>query len=274
MRKQGISVVFTYSDIHFTIAMENVLNRGLKFSKLPLKLGITQVLVYFTRFERTMIWHEFWYGKDSDIQNSTQIFRPKKNNLPTNYKVPNGLKMFLGSVNSELMDPKSRNMASRNIPDDELEALLELIKLQKEGKIVIKPCDKGAGIIILNYSAYLEACINHLTSEFQNQNGSKSNYYVKVHSSRLMKVKERITEIFQEGYNNEILSKQEYETMLNLSDSPGKFYCTFKVHKFHAPGSTPPVRPISSGSGSIYENIGIYIEHHIKDLAKQFPSYL
>ena len=76
--------------------MENVLNRGLKFCILPLKLDITQVLVDFTRFEGTMIWHEFWYGKDSDIQNSTQMFRPKKNNQPTNYKVPNGLKMFLG----------------------------------------------------------------------------------------------------------------------------------------------------------------------------------
>ena len=143
--------------------MENVLNRGLKFCILPLKLDITQVLVDFTRFERTMIWHEFWYGKDTDIQNNTQTLRPKKNNLPTNYKVPNGLKMFLGSVKSELMDPKSRNLASRNIPDEELEALLELIKLQKEGKIVIKPCDKGAGIIILNHSSYLKACMYHLS---------------------------------------------------------------------------------------------------------------
>ena len=44
--------------------MENLLNRGLKFTILPLKLDITQTLVDFRRFERSVIWHEFlvWKG--------------------------------------------------------------------------------------------------------------------------------------------------------------------------------------------------------------------
>ena len=61
---------------------------------------------------------------------------------------------------------------------------------------------------------------------------------------------------------------------MDLSDTPCKFCCTFKVHKFHEEGSTPPVRPISSGSGLIFENVGLYLEHNIKDLATQFLSYL
>ena len=76
-------------------------------------------------------------------------------------------------------------------------------------------------------------------------------------------MKNSIINIVQEGYDNQILSKQEYQAMLDMSDNPGKFYCTFKVHKSHEQGSTPPVRQISSGSGSIYENFGIYLEHHI-----------
>ena len=35
--------------------------------------------------------------------------------------------------------PKNRNTATRNLPNEEIEALLELIKLQKDGKIVINP---------------------------------------------------------------------------------------------------------------------------------------
>ena len=45
-----------------------------------------------------------------------------------------------------------------NFPQYELLALKELIRLQKDKQIVIKPCDKGPGIIILNYTVYMRAC--------------------------------------------------------------------------------------------------------------------
>ena len=55
---------------------------------------------------------------------------------------------------------------------------------------------------------------------------------------------------------------------------PGKFYETFKVHKSHTPGETTPERPIISGSGSITENISIFVEHYLKENAKSHPSFL
>ena len=59
-KKERVSVVFNYSKVNLTPAMEKVLNRGLNFSILPLKLNLTQVLVEYQRFERTMLWTEFW----------------------------------------------------------------------------------------------------------------------------------------------------------------------------------------------------------------------
>ena len=64
IKKQNISIVFNYSTIVLTEAMVSVLNRGLNFCILPMKLDITQVLVDWKRFERSMIWTEFWYGRD------------------------------------------------------------------------------------------------------------------------------------------------------------------------------------------------------------------
>ena len=46
------------------------------------------------------------------------------------------------------------------------------------------------------------------------------------------------------------------------------------VHKQHDAGTTPTVRPISSESGIIYENIGQYFEHPIKYITKECPAYL
>ena len=226
IRKQRISVVFNYSKITLTNAMEKVLNRGLKFCILPLKLDITQVLVDFNRFERTMIWHEFWHGRETETEYVPSIFKTRKNNLPKNYKVPNGLKRFLGAVKSEMMDPKNRNTATRNLPDDEIEALFDLIKLQKEGKIVIKPCDKGAGIIILTYTDYLKACMDHLDSHQINPDGTSSKFYNKVYKSQFEEVKNEIIKMDQEGHIISFGQSKNMRQIIYISDNPGKFNCT------------------------------------------------
>ena len=61
-KKQNINAVFNYSNIELTAAIDKVLNRGLNFFILPLKLDITQVLADFRRFEITLAWQEFLFG--------------------------------------------------------------------------------------------------------------------------------------------------------------------------------------------------------------------
>ena len=56
--------------------------------------------------------------------------------------------------------------------------------------------------------------------------------------------------------------------------SPGRLYELFKVHKTHQPGETPPERPIISGSGSVTENISLFVEHYLKHKATTHKSYL
>ena len=273
-KNQEISVIFNYSKIKLTHAMENLLNRGFNFSILPLKLDLTQVLVDFKRFERSTIWQEYFYGRENDREFKANIFKSNKSNLPKNYKIPEGLKTYLGSVKSEIMDHRNRNNVKCNLPQDEILAMKELIKLQKDKIIVIKPCDKGAGIIILDYLVYMRACYEHLTTEKVMNNGDSKQYYLRVNEIELEKTKSKIRNIVQEGLDNKILSKEEYEAMLAEDKEAAKFYCTFKVHKDHQPMTAPPPRPIVSGSGSATENIAAFVEYHIKDISKQHQSYL
>ena len=60
------------------------------------------------------------------------------------------------------MDPKNRNKEECNLPVEEIGALKELIKLQRERLIMIKPCDKGAGIMILNFNDYMKSWYEHM----------------------------------------------------------------------------------------------------------------
>jgi hypothetical protein len=81
--KQPINVAFNNSSLVLTDAMTKVLNCGLKFAVLPLKLDITQVLTDFKRFERTMVWREFWFGKDTGETYKPPLFKHRKKQFPT-----------------------------------------------------------------------------------------------------------------------------------------------------------------------------------------------
>ena len=75
---------------------------------------------------------------------------------------------------------------------------------------MVKPCDKGAGIIVLDFDEYLRACNEHLEGETT----TGERYYKRVDKGVLKEAKEKIINIVKEGYNNELLSKEEYIAML------------------------------------------------------------
>ena len=80
--------------------------------------------------------------------------------------------------------------------------------------------------------------------------------------------------VLEEGLDNEIITKEEFQAMSPLNKNVGRFYCNFKVHKPHQIMKAPPERPIVSSCGSITENIGKYVQYHINPLANQHETYL
>ena len=58
------NIVFNYSSVVLTEAMERVLKRGFNFSILPKKLDITQIFVDLKHFERSVLWKKFHHGKE------------------------------------------------------------------------------------------------------------------------------------------------------------------------------------------------------------------
>ena len=274
LKKQKISVVFNYSGIKLSKGAEAVLNRGLNFSILPDKLNFTQVLVDLAKFERLLEWKEFWHDEPSDEPYIPPLFKKQKTNRPKNPS--QSLKTFIKSVKSELQDPQNRNIARPNIPAEEMAGLKELIQLQRDRVITVKPCDKGAGIIILSFEAYMDSCYKHLNSVQLQPDGTYKRYYKPVDDLNIIdNVKTNINNILQEAHENKVISDDEKEAMeCGEKQGVGKFYTLYKVHKDHIAPATPPERPIISCSGSITENIGVYVDSHLKPLANTHDSFL
>ena len=146
--------------------------------------------------------------------------------------------------------------------------------MQKQQVITIKPCDKGAGIIILVFTEYIRACEEHLSGEQVQSDGSRKPYYEKVKDDALEEIRNKVNLVVEEAFDNNIITKEEYEAMRADEKAAARFYATFKVHKKHVTGKVPPERPIISGNGSVTENISAYVDFHIKELATQHSSYL
>ena len=129
-------------------------------------------------------------------------------------------------------------------------------------------------MIILDFDEYIRSCENHLQSEQKQSDGSSKPYYIKVGGEAFEEAQEKISKLLEEGVENEYLSKNEFEAMQPSEKGPARFYQLFKVHKPHEPGMAPPERPIISGSGSITENLSLFVDHFIKDISTKHPSYL
>ena len=192
--------------------MESLLNRGLNFAITPLKLNLSQVICDFKKFERTALWQEYWANYPQTDYNPP-IFKKRKTNLPTKHPTPQGLKVFLNAVKSEISDIKGLNKTRPNLPPEEQRALHQLIKLQRERVITIKPCDKGAGIILLDFEAYLKSCTEHLSSVQKQPDGTTKPFYQQVEPEILDIAKKKILDVLKDALENEYISKDEFEAM-------------------------------------------------------------
>ena len=109
------------------------------------------------------------------------------------------------------MDPRNRNIEKCNLPQDELNALKDLIKLQRERIITIKACDKGAGLIILDFNTYMRACYDHLLSKQPNQTGPEpQSYYKKQDEFALERAKKYINATLKEALDTNFISNDEF----------------------------------------------------------------
>ena len=73
-----------------------------------------------------------------------------------------------------------------------MKALAQLISMQKDQIITIKPCDKGAGIIILNFEEYIRACQAHLSDEQIQSDGSRKPFYQTVGEDALEEIRNKV----------------------------------------------------------------------------------
>lgn len=276
-KKQQISTVFNFSSITVDKHMESLLNKGLNFNvkgKCPTE---SDILADLQRFQRRILWKEHFFDQN-DSNYTPPLFHKEKTNLPSGPRTK-PLMCFLNTVSSNIRDKSNWNKhlidpTRTNISKDEEKALNQLILLQKQQRIVIKQCDKGGGISIMDFDKYVVECRKHLNSVQLQGHSPPLPYYKHASNKDIVTAKKEILQTLNHGLYKDYISKDEHAIMNPTNYNVGKFYQILKVHKNYEPGCLPPSRPIISGIGSITEKLSCFVDYHSKSLVKDIPTYI
>ena len=213
--KKIINLIYNFSSVELTKPMESLLNKGLNFCPSSSGVNLTQVLADLYQMERKMAWRYIYFdATEDDNDNNTENTRAKfpfpdnrkKTYLPKEY--PEEIKTFVNSVKSDLIGSKHKKVP-HNLTKDEKDALAELIKLQKEGFIVIQPADKNGGIVIMNRDEYVDEAKRQLEDTLEDDQGEKINYYKKTKETEVAKQFKEVEKILNEGVENGFISKEQ-----------------------------------------------------------------
>lgn len=154
-----------------------------------------------------------------------------------------------------------------NMTSGELQGLREL---QDMKTIVIKPADKGAAIVIMDRTCYVQEAHRQLRD---------LKYYEPLTKPMFPETATQITEILFSLQQKKYLSKAQVAYLQGEHPHRARrFYLLPKIHKprdnWTLPNRMPPGRPIVSDCGSESYRVAEFLDFHLNPLSVHHPSYL
>ena len=268
--------VVNLSSHDLTEQERSVLLRGLTFCPTPGEPDLQEIkndLKAF--FRRLKLRAHYFEGEEND--NPTDPTQPTIDSYMsqhtthvdlTKFKLPGtwepeppdvdpAIETFCRAVMNEIKDFVPRCPRVQNLSKEEKD-LLHQLKTNKT--IEIKKADKGSAVVIMDTSDYIREAERQL---------SDTNFYVRTSEDLTAKHSEKIREVLDRMSDNEELEDHVYDYLYPTNCRTARFYFFPKIHKKLVVG-----RPIISGNGCPTERISAYLDEHIKEYVKTFPSYV
>ena len=287
-RKKIGNLVTNYSTFELTEAQKRVLNLGLNFCPRRDKVNKTEVVAACNRWERNMRWTEFWHrqqqeegveGSETDDVEADQpdrVFPDKeiKTNLPRGHNARAALNECIAATKFDILGaPLKRSQP--NMSPEMKAAQKDLITLQREREIVIKPSDKTGGVCVLPFKAYKESMDSKLRETFVASDGTVKPKYLKASQKDLQAQHKQIKALVKEGVERGFINPEDAEVMVPGEPTAGRLYGLVKDHKPVNPDTgIPPLREVVSGSGSNTEMISAFVDIHAKKQVTKQETYL
>ena len=159
-----------------------------------------------------------------------------KTNHPRNHSTPAALKSCIAANMMNIPSSVNIRKVRPNISPAMRAAVGELIDLQRERVIVIKPSDKAGGFVIMDFDTYKADMDKKMEEKFVDTDSVEKLKYPLSSQEQLKREHELVKKIIEEGRDKGFISEEDARLATPSEPKPGRLYGNPKDHKQCHPG--------------------------------------
>ena len=208
-----------------------LLQKGLSFCPSPGECNVSKARDAVDKLHRSLRLAHFFEENDAFASSEDEgfdhrNFRPPSNWVPTEHP-PASLVSFMTANTAALNDLPILRSKLKNLAFEECQAFHDL---SNNRNIVIKPADKGSGVVIMYTQDYTFEAFRQL---------SDTSFYQSLDSNITLAISYDISKTLLNMRANKEIGKKCLSYLLPKNPRPGRFYLLPKIHKNILPPPGP-----------------------------------
>ena len=268
--KDTQTTVFNRSSKILTQDEEDLLSKGLKFVPTRKKVNISKMLADLREWERRMRLREFFFDNQDNNHDDGQLDRgniqskiyheeeARQRNkiwMPPSKRDP-ALDLYIELVKDDILDGL-HNVKEGNLSKGEEIAMKSLMN---DDSIIIRPADKGSGIVIMDTEEYVRRVEQDL---------EKNDTYIQIDKDPTDSVSTKVRKIVKGLHRQGAINEKQMKYMTPSFSKGGIVKGNPKVHK-----QEMPMRTIVSTINHPTEKIAEVAEQELNEWVSKLPSYI
>ncbi|CAN7978809.1 unnamed protein product, partial [Ixodes persulcatus] len=255
--------VINLSDTPLTFTECSVLSRGLSFVPTPHAAKEFELLDDLQQFSRRLHLQTYFNGKEGCnetrvLDSTTPNFKLKSHWTPDSSKTSVYIDNYVQAIRNDIFDSLAKATTQRGNLSRREQQVLTNLKSRED--VIIRPADKGGGVVVMNRADYMREALTQLENP---------NFYLRLPDDPTKRFSIIINRTLEDLRNSNKINGDQYNYLQSKNAHPGVFYMLIKVHKPNNPG-----RPIISGIGTPTERISEFVDHAIKHIPPLLQSYV
>ena len=249
-------VIVNMSSKTLSHAQQSLLSKGLKFVPARKSVDKGKLIADLRTWERRMRLREYFRDRDAEEDDADECRYKKESSWTPNAGRDKWLDAYIKAVKDDVISGL-RKKVKLNMTQAENQAMRDLLN---DDDIVIRPADKGSGIVIMDTIDYVEK----LNEEMKN-----NTTYQKVENNNISTVQNKVNKVASNLCARGSISKNVKGYMTSSGGTSGKLQGNPKLHK-----TGVPLRTIVNGRNHPTEKMAEVVEKELRAHVTSLPSYI